>query len=54
MRVLRIVLVMSANPPSLLRSCLGSRLERALASLVISVSPFRPLVLKHVRAVVES
>lgn len=47
-RALYMVLVMSANPPSLLGSCFGSRLEEML---VMSARPFRPLVLKYVAAV---
>ena len=53
MRALYMVLVMSANPPSLLGSRLASRLERASMSLVISVRHLRPLVLLYVPAVVE-
>lgn len=52
MRALCMVLVISANAPSLLGSGFGSRLERVLVSLVISARPFRPLVLKYVSAVV--
>lgn len=54
MRAWCMVLVISANAPSLVGSVFGLRLERVLVSLAMSARPFRPLVLKQVPAVVMS